>query len=227
MTKHTFPIETRTITGRKTKSLRNTGIVPANLFGKNIPSLNLQADIKQFQRAFDQVGESALLYLQVAGEKKDRPVFIRDVTIHPVTAQLQHVVFHQVDLKEKVTAPVPVVLEGEAPAEKEKLGIMVQQVNELEIESLPADMPENIKVDVSTLSQVGAVISVSAIRIPSAEFKILNDPDTIIVKIEPLAKEEKEEAPPPAEAPEGETPKAEVEATAPAAEPAPEEKPEE
>lgn len=203
MTKHVLVCQPRKITGRKVKTLRRQGIIPANLFGKNQKSVDLQVDHKQFQTAFTKVGESSLLYLQVEGEKETRPVFVSQVTPHPVTDQVLHVVFRQVDLKEKVTAPVPVLLTGEAPAEKDKLGILVQQTNEVEVEALPADMPENITLDVSGLTEVDASLTVADIK-TKATYKILTDADTIIVKIEPLAAEEKEEAPAPAEVPEGE-----------------------
>ena len=149
-----------------------------------------------------------MVYLTVKGEKLDRPVFVRDAVVHPVTGRILHVVFHQVDLKEKVTAPVRVLLEGDAPAEKEKLGILVQQTNDVEVEALPTDMPENITLDVSSLTEVGSSLSISDIK-SSPKYKVITDPETIIVKIEPLAAEEKEEAPVLVETPEGEAAPAE------------------
>lgn len=183
--------------GRDVKKLRSQKLVPGNVFGRKIDSTNLQVSAKDFSKLFKEVGESTLIYLDIKGEKEPRPVMVSEVTKHPVTGQLLHVAFHQVDLKEKVSAKVAVKLSGEAPAEKEKLGILVQQADEIEIEALPTDMPENITVDVSLLSTVGSSITVKDLKLESNKLSVKTDPETIIVKIEELAKEEVV-APPPA-----------------------------
>lgn len=221
MEKIIIQAQPRKITGRKVKNLRSEGLLPANIFGKKISSLNIQVKIDDFNKTYRQAGESSLVYLQVEKDKEVRPVFISQVTRHPVTDRILHTAFHQVDLKEKVTAPVPVELIGEAPAEKEKIGIMVQQLDELDIEALPTDMPENIKVDVSGLSTEGANIKVGDLKLDS-KLKIETDPESIIVKIEALAKEEVEPVVVPVSPAEGEATPAEVET-----EKAPEDKKEE
>jgi len=190
MEKHEITGQDRILVGRKVKNLRKQGLVPGNIFGNKIESKNIQLDTKKFLLLYHKVGESALCYLKVDGEKDPRPVFINQITKNPVTGDLLHVAFHQVDLKQKVTAPVPILLVGEAQAEKDKLGIMVQQIDEIEIEALPADMPENISLDVSSLAVVGAHFSVSDIKLDSTKLEIKSDPETIVVQIEGLAKEE-------------------------------------
>lgn len=213
MAKHTLSADPRTVMGRDVKKLRFQKLVPGNVFGRKIDSTNLQVSAKDFSKLFREVGESTLIYLDIKGEKEPRPVMVSEVTKHPVTGQLLHVAFHQVDLKEKVSAKVAVKLSGEAPAEKEKLGILVQQADEVEIEALPTDMPENITVDVSLLETVGSSITVKDLKLDSNKLLVKTDPDTIIVKIEELAKEEVV-APPPA-------PEAVAEEAAPAGEAAP------
>lgn len=219
MTQHKLIVQPRQVTGRKVKKLRSQGLVPANVFGKKILSANLQLSAKDFQKKYSEVGESTLIYLQVEGEKADRPAMVSQVTRDPVTGHILHVSFHQVDLKQKVTAPVTIKLIGEPPAEKEKLGILVQQLDELEIEALPADLPDHIDVDVSGLAEVNQAIYVKDLKLDS-KLTVKTDPETIIAKIEPLAKEEVKEVAPVAETPtpiEGEpAPEA---APAPAAEP--------
>lgn len=194
MKKQTLNVSKRDVSGRKVKSLRRKGFCPCNIYGKKIDSLSVSVDSKIFLKLFSEVGESTLIYLHVEGEKDARPVFIKEVVKHPVTQDLLHVVFNQVNLKEKVIAPVPVELVGESPAEKEKLGILVQQLDELEIEALPTDMPESIQVDVSKLDQEGDHIKASDLKLDS-KLTLQTDPESIIVQIEALAKEEV--APPP------------------------------
>jgi large subunit ribosomal protein L25 len=190
MTKFEITAEPRKITGRAVKTLRRQGLVPGNVFGKNVKSVSLQLDSKVFQKLYLQIGESTLAHLKISGEKESRPVFVSNLDKDPVTGNLLHVSFHQVDLKEKVSAPVVIKLLGESPAEKEKLGIMVQQLDELEIDALPMDMPEHIEVKVEGLVAVGDSISVADLKLDTSKMTIKTDPETIIVKIEALAKEE-------------------------------------
>lgn len=189
MTKHVLSVQPRDITGRAVKNLRKSGIVPANVFGKNVKSTLVQVNAKEFSKLYAQVGESSLVYLEVEKEKEPRPVLVREVVRHPVTGMTLHISFNQVDLKEKVTAPVSIELVGEAPAESTHLGILVQQLNEVEVEALPADMPEHIELDVTGLTDVGAAITVGDIKV-SKNITLLTPAETLVVKIEPLAKEE-------------------------------------
>jgi len=193
-TKHTLKAEARKIKGRKVKQLRQNGLVPANVFGKQLASINIQIVSKDFNKIFAEAGESALIYLEVAGEKDARPVLVREVAHHPVSGLVLHVDFNQVNLKEKVVAPVQIELVGESPAEQEKLGILVQQLHEIELEALPTDMPEKLEVSIIELKAVGDTILVKDIKIASS-VTIKSDPEAIVAKIEALAKEEVVEAP--------------------------------
>ncbi len=193
-TKHHLQAEPRKITGRKIKSLRSLGLIPANVFGKGLKSHSLQIKAINFAKLYTEVGESTLIYLRIVGEKEDRPVMVHEVAVHPVTDKILHVDFHQVNLKEKTIAEVSIKLTGESPAEKEKQGILVQQLNELEIEALPADMPESIEVSVESLAAEGDTVLVKDIKL-SDKLTVKTDPVAIVVKIEPLAKEEPIEVP--------------------------------
>lgn len=215
--KHILSASPRKITGRKIKALRSQGFIPANVFGKDLKSQSLQVKAADFSKLYKGVGESTLVYLSVEGEKEDRPVMVHDVALHPVTDQILHVDFHQVNLKEKTTASVAIKLTGEAPAEKEKQGILVQQLSELEIEALPEDMPESVEISIESLTTEGDTLQIKDIKL-SGKLTVKSDPEAIVVKIEPLAKEEpKEEVPAPVEAPtpEGEEPAKAEESAAP------------
>lgn len=195
MSKATLAVQPRKIYGRKVKTLRAGGTTPGNVFGKNISSQGIQMDPMAFRKLYHEVGTSGLIYLQVEGEKEPRPVIISAVHLHPVTDQLLHVDFHQVSLKEKIVAPVAVRLVGEAPAEKEKLGIVVQQLDEVEVEALPTDMPQYLEAQISGLTGVGSAVTVGELKWDAAKLTVKTAPETIVVKVEPLAKEETEEKP--------------------------------
>ncbi|MBM3205582.1 50S ribosomal protein L25 [Candidatus Shapirobacteria bacterium] len=189
-------VEKRKTTGRGVKALRREGLLPANIYGKKVKSLAVQLETKAFLPTFHQAGETGLVELKVVGEITNRPVLIHDVQFHPVTGDPLHADFYQVDLKEKVTAKVPVELIGEAPAVREKIGILIQTLAEVEVEALPGDLPEKIEVNISSLEKVDDGVSVSELKTPSG-VKILTEAKEILAKIEPPAKEEV--APPPAE----------------------------
>ena len=121
----TLKVSPRIITGRKVKSLRRESILPANIFGNKVKSTSIKIALAEFSKLYQQVGETAVINLNVDGEKTPRPVLISHVHNHPVTGVPLHVDFHQVDLKVKVTATVPVEIIGESPAIKEKGGVLV------------------------------------------------------------------------------------------------------
>lgn len=185
--------EKRTVIGKKVKKLRREGILPANVYGKGIDSTAIQVKLSDFQAVFKEVGETGLIDLQVDGEK--RPVLVKNMhQTFPHHIPL-HVDFYQVNLKEKVKTMVPIVLLGEAKAVTEKLGLLLQTLSEVEIEALPAELPENIEISAENLAAVDEQISVEDLKAP-AGVTILTPGDQIIAKIGELVIEEPEpEAP--------------------------------
>jgi large subunit ribosomal protein L25 len=188
--------EARRTLGRKVKKLRREGFLPANLYGKKIKSTAVKVDLKSFLNTFKESGETGLVNLTIKGEKKTRPVLIHHVQFQPVTEQPLHADFYQVDLKEKVTTEVPVELIGEAPAVKEKLGILIQPLTDIEVEALPTDLPDKLELDISNLKQIDEAVTVADLKMPTG-VQILTSKEEVLAKIEPLAKEE--EVTPPAE----------------------------
>ena len=198
--KTSLKAESRKITGRKVKTLRKQGILPANIFGKGVESQTIKLPLKSFQEAFKQAGETSLVDL-VVDDKKSTPVLITNIHTDPVTGLPIHADFHQVDLTQTVTANIPVELVGESPAVKEAGGILVHAINEIEVEALPTELPESFEIDISTLKEIGDSILVSSLKTSDkVEIKI-EDLESPIV----LVQEQKEEEPEPeAETAEGE-----------------------
>ncbi|MAG60012.1 50S ribosomal protein L25 [Candidatus Woesebacteria bacterium] len=186
--------EKREVSGRKVKKLRRDGILPANIYGKKIESLSVQVPIGDFRKVFKEVGETGLVELKVAG--KAYPVLVHNVQLDPTTDEFLHADFLHVNLKEKVTATVPVEFTGEAPAEKTGEGVVVHQLSEVEVEALPTDLPEKIVVDISSLEKVDDAIKVSEFSVDRKKVEIKEeDTERIVVSVAPPAKEE-EVAPP-------------------------------
>lgn len=197
MPKLSLEAKKRIVLGHKVKKLRKEGSLPANLYGKNIESQALEVAIKDFQGMFAKVGETGLIDLKFGEET--RPVLIHNVQRHPLTNEPLHVDFHQVSLKEKTTATVRVEFVGEAPAVREKIGILIQPLSEVEIEALPQDLPEHLEVIISSLSQVGNTVTVGDIKVDKEKVTIKTSPEEVVAKIDALAKAEEVAPSPPTE----------------------------
>ncbi len=193
--------EIRKVFGRKIKKLRREGVLPANIYGKKIKSKAVQVALSDFQKVFAKAGETGVVEIKTNGDT--HPVLIHNVQLHPVTDEPIHADFLQIDLKEKVTATVPVEFTGESPIEKTGEGVVVRQVNELEVEALPTDLPEKIVVDISKLAAVGDAIKVGELSIDRTKVEIKEDAERIVISIAEPAKEEVVAPPAPAEGEEG------------------------
>lgn len=189
MTTQTLTAEERTITGRKVKALRRDGVIPGNIFGKDVKSYAVSVPSDAFRKVYEEAGETGIIELSVG--KKTNPVLIANVQKHPVTGNTLHIDFRQVDLTKKITATVPVEIIGESPAEKSGLGTVVQQILELEVEALPTDLPENFEVDVTSLTEVDSAIYVKDLKFDKTKVTLDAEEDQIIAKVEP-PQEEKE-----------------------------------
>ncbi len=189
MTKHTLTATKREVFGKKINRLRKQGILPANIFGKNVDSLAIQISNTQFERVYKQAGETGIVYITVEGESKERPTLISNYTLHPVTDKSLHVDFYQVNLKEKVTAFVPVELTGESELLKSGAGVINTLINEIEIEALPTDIPEAFIFDISALKAIGDTLKVSSLTAP-AGVEIQADPELVVISMSEPEKEE-------------------------------------
>lgn len=219
MDKQTLEAQVRKITGRKVKTLRKEGILPANVFGKKTKSQSLQLKLSDFSKIYQKVGETGLVLLMIG--KEEKPVLIANVQKDPLSDLPIHVDFHQVDLKEKVEAGVAVEVVGESPVEKQSLGTVVLHLDEVKVEALPGDLPEKFEINAANLTKVDQVILAKDLDFAKDKVELKIDPETIIVKVEPPQKvEEVAPTPTPAEEAvpaEGEAVPAEGEAEGPAA----------
>lgn len=207
MTKLKLKAAKRKLLGRKVKRLRKEGILPANVFGKSVESTAVQLDLSDFKKTLSKAGETTIIYLAV--EKKEKPVLVSNVQYDPVTDDPIHADFLQVNLKEKVTAQVPVEFTGESPAEKQGLGTVVKYIDEVEVEALPTDLPESLVLDISKLQEVDQTFTVADLKVDK-KVEIQNEKDQIIAKVEPPREEEEEETV--SETEEGEVPEGEEQA---------------
>ena len=179
--------------GKKVKKIREKGIIPAILYGPKIKNIPLEVDLKEFEKVYQEAGESSLVELKV--DKKDFLVLIHAVEIDAISQKPIHIDFYQPKLDEEITATVPLVFEGEAPAVKSLGGTLVRNIHELEVKALPQDLPHEIKVDISKLKTFEDDILIKDL-IVAKEVKILKTPDETICFVAEPEKIEEELAKP-------------------------------
>ena len=203
--------EDRKVLGKKVKQLRREGLLPANVYGKHLNSHAVQVKTAEFQDVFKETGLTGIVDLHIDGSAK--PVLIKNLQIDNRNHAPLHVDFYQVNLKEKIKAMVPVVLSGEPKAVTEKVGLLLQTVNEVEVEALPDKLPENLEVSVEPLAALDEHVTVGDLKAPEG-VTVLTDASQVVAKIaELVAPEPEPEAEEAAEGEEGAEAPAEGEET--------------
>ncbi|MFH1186657.1 MAG: 50S ribosomal protein L25 [Candidatus Levyibacteriota bacterium] len=181
-------VEKRKILGKKVKNLRREGILPANIYGKDIKSASVQVSFNDFDKIYKQVGATGIVDVEFDG--KTIPSLIHSVQTNYHRTPL-HADFFKVNLKEKIKTMVPLSFIGEPIAVSEKLGLLMEILHEIEVEALPEELPENIEVNVENLAAVNDQITVADLKSPSG-VTILTDPGQVVAKIAELIVEEPE-----------------------------------
>jgi large subunit ribosomal protein L25 len=197
---------TREERGHRNRALRRAGKVPAILYGHNVDPRPIEAEARVLHRVWMSAGRTHLVDLRVDGGRAQK-VLVRDMQVDPRTGTPIHADFFAVNLREKLTADVPVVVVGESPAVVDaKIGTLQQLITTLRIECLPSDLPAQFTVDVSGLMEIDSGIHVRDIVLPDGVAFVHVDEDELVVKVSALrlVTEEEVEAAEAAEAAEAE-----------------------
>jgi large subunit ribosomal protein L25 len=179
--------------GKKVKPLRQRDVLPAVLYGHKVHNLNLEVDLKDFEKIYHESGESSLLSLEVEG--KNLPVLIHDVQFDPLTEKPIHIDFYQPSLKEEIEAKILLVFEGEAPAVKELGGTFVKNISELAVKAIATQLTREIRIDISNLKTFEDNILIKHLTVPKG-VRILRNPEDILAWVSPPEKIEEELAKP-------------------------------
>jgi len=181
----------RNVLGKKVKTLRREGLVPAVLYGHETVPVPLQFEERELNRVLAQAGEHRLIALKIGRAKNPQMALTRDVQWNAITGRPIHVDFYAVVMTEKITTEVPLVFVGEAPAADLAGTILLQNLDEVEIECLPGDLIEAIEVDVSELKEIDQTIYVKDLRVPPT-VALLTDTEEVVAKVTWAAREEVE-----------------------------------
>ncbi len=173
---------TREITGKKVKSLRDKGIVPVHVFGHNIPSVALQAEVAALQKLLKMAGTTKLVDLIVDNQSNGRKVLVKEVQRHYRTGKPIHVDFYEVSMTEKIKVQVPIIFTGDCPAVKGKKGVLMENLRSIDVECLPGKIPEKIEVDVCALTELGNAVHVSDLKL-GEDVNVLTGAGEVVVKV--------------------------------------------
>ncbi len=159
---------------------RAQGRVPAVMYGHGVQPLTLGLDAHEFALLLSRGGAHHVLRLDVDGEPAPRTVVVKEIQHHPVSRKPLHVDFQAVSALERIHAEVPVHIEG-AEQVSRRGGVLQVVLHHLRVSCLPADLPEQIVVDVSALD-VGEFLTVAQVAVP-AGVAVLAGPEEVLVSV--------------------------------------------
>jgi len=184
-------LEQRVVLGKGLGRLRQDGVVPAVIHNHGGESIHVMGPETDLVKIYQAAGKHHPLNLEVGSDKY--LALIKDAHFDPVKRKLRHVVFQAIKQDEKVEAEVPIRIEGDAPAEKVGL-IILHQLDAVEIEALPKNLPDELVVSAETLVELHDKITVADLDIP-AGVTLLTDiehPIATVAESRAMAAEEAE-----------------------------------
>lgn len=178
----------RDIYGKKLATSRKNGQVPAVVYGNQKDNQSVFVDGHDFSRAFLHAGHSTIVELKVEDGASEN-VLIHDIDSDPVTNEIRHIDFYRVNMNKAIRTEVPLHFVGEAPAVFQQEGSLFKNIEEVEVVTLPANLPPQIEVDISGLDDFSKTIHVSDLKVGEA-VEILTDMEQLVCKVEPPRSEE-------------------------------------
>ncbi len=181
----------RDVTGKKVKVLRREGKLPAVIYGSGLEPAPILLDMRTATKTLRDVTMSTLVNINLDG--KEHTTLVRERQYDVIKRELSHIDFLAVSMTETLKASVSLRLVGLAPAIKEFNAMIMQELESLEVEALPGDLPESIDIDVSGLAELGSNITVADLDLGS-KVSVLADSEMVIaVAIAATRMEEEEE----------------------------------
>ncbi|HDZ85390.1 MAG TPA: 50S ribosomal protein L25, partial [Candidatus Moranbacteria bacterium] len=173
MTKIVLKSKTRDVVGKRLNKYREEGLIPAVVYGHKVTPQNLWVDFMEFNKTYDQAGESTIIELDIDGKNKTN-VLIHDTQSDPLTDKFSHIDFFQIKMDEKIETEIPLKFINNSPAVKGMGGILVKTIDAISIRCLPADLPSKIEVDISKLKTFDDCISIKDLEVPDKVKVLIN-----------------------------------------------------
>lgn len=178
----------RELIGKKVKSLRLNGEIPAVIYGHDTKPQPLTISGSEFLKVYAEAGISSLIDLDIEG-KNSVKVISHEPDLDPVTGAPIHVDLYKVRMDEKIKTEIPLEFIGESEAVAQLDGSLVTNRDNIEVECLPADLIPSISVDIASLKTFEDSITVANLKVP-ANIEVLTDSDEVIAFVEEPRSEE-------------------------------------
>ncbi len=176
------------------KNIKKTDdFIPGILYGPKIENKLLFVKRKEFERVYKKVGETSLISLEIennnnTAKKPKFSVLVQEIQRDPLTNKIIHIDFYQPLLSDKVEVSIPLQFIGESAAVKKLGGTLIKEIQEIEVKTLPQNIPSKIEVDISKLKTFEDEILVEDLSIPE-NVEIQRDLKEIVAVVTPPEEE--------------------------------------
>lgn len=187
--KYAITATTRQNVGKRAKDDLQTMRIPAVMYGRGVPSQLVSLPKSEFVKLYAAAGFSSLIDITMDNATSVKAV-IKEVQVHPLTNEVTHVDFHQLRMDEKMTVRVPLTFKGESLAVKGLGGTLIKSMDEVEVSCLPANLPHEIEVDLSTLATFEDSINVASLVLPTGVEALSEPTATIVTVARPMTEDE-------------------------------------
>ncbi|HIA92348.1 TPA: 50S ribosomal protein L25 [Candidatus Saccharibacteria bacterium] len=186
----TLSVSARSTKGSKFRQTSQD--VPGVVYGKDQEPLTVSVPVNVLKKTFNLVGGSKVIDLKIE-EQEPIKVLFQDVQHDPVSGEPIHFDMYAVTLGQKMRTEVPLHFEGEPAPVATGEAVLVTIKDMIEVEANPLDLPENITVNLESLTEIGQTISVGDLSV-AGDVEIISDADEAVAKLDvPRAEEEPEE----------------------------------
>ena len=162
----------RDLNGKKNKILLKDGFVPAVVYNAKTESKNIMLDTSTAKQILKNATSTTILDTELDG--KSFKVVVKEIDINPITEELRHISFFEIDESKDMVFSIPFEIIGISPAVKNNLGVLVEVMDSIEVRCKVNDLIPSIKVDISGLEHPGQSISVDELEIPK-DISLINE----------------------------------------------------
>ena len=158
--------------GKKIKKLLSEDFVPAVVYNSKGESTNIKISKSQAFKIYQEATSTSIFDAQYG--KNSLKVLVKEINIHPLSDQIRHIAFFEIDEKKEMDFTIPFELVGVSPAVKNNLGILVEVLPSIEVRCTLANLVPFLEIDISKLEHPGQSISLDEIEIPKG-IQLLNE----------------------------------------------------
>ncbi|MEC9381943.1 MAG: 50S ribosomal protein L25 [Thermodesulfobacteriota bacterium] len=177
-----FNVTKRDLLGKEaSKKFRKDGLVPAVVYGKNKENLNINVDHLKLKKIFkSEAGENTIIEMQVEDSDIKKIVLLKEAHLDTLTSNPLHLDFYEINEGEEVKVSCPLKFIGKPEGVKSG-GVIQTLTNEVQVQCLPANIPNNIEVEISSL-EIGETLRVE--NIPDIEgVDVISNPQSTVLSI--------------------------------------------